>query len=117
MAQFLDVDGFAEMFRPLSDVEANVAVPLLEVADRWIRDRKSEIADDDASAKVVVFEIMRSALLYGKYAGLSSFQETTSRSTKAGTLGTADVERFVTDRHRQMLGLALSPRPAYHFGD
>lgn len=103
------------MFRPLSAAEYNVATPLLEVADQWIRDHKPGIDDDDPGAKVVVFEIVRSAMLYGKYAGLSSFQETTGNRAKAGAIDSSEVERFVTERHREILGLKRLAGPRGHF--
>lgn len=115
MADFLDVTAFAAMFRPLTTAETNVATPLLKVVDGWIRDRKPGIADDDPAAKVVVFQVVRTALIYGKYAGLSSFQDTTGDRTKAGTFDASDVEGFITDEHRQMLGLALRAGPRGSF--
>lgn len=115
MDPFLEVSDFVAMFRPLSAAETAVATPLLEVASEWIRAHKPGIAIDDPAAIVVTFEVTRDALMYGKYAGLTQFQETTAHRTKAGTIDTASVEKWITDRHRRILGISVLASPAYHF--
>lgn len=115
MSPFIDASAFATMFRPLSAAETAVAAPLLEVVSNWIREQKPDIADEDPAAKLVCFEVTRDALVYGKYAGLTDFSETTGRRTKSGTINTAEIERFVTDRHRRMLGVEILAGPAYSF--
>lgn len=112
---FLDAAAFTDMFRPLSDAEDRQVTPLLQVVSDWIRDRKPDIEDDDPAAIVVTFEVAREALLYGKYGGLSSFDEETSHSKSSGTLQFREIERFITSRHRQMLGLIASAGPRGHF--
>lgn len=112
---FLTADDFAGMFRPLSDAETEVAGLLVDVASTWIRDKAPNTAIDDPAAKVVVFEVTRDALLYGKYAVLSSFTQQTGHSVKSGTIDRDEIERFVTDRHRRMLGIPLRAAPVGHF--
>lgn len=112
---FLNAAAFAAMFRPLSAAETAVATPLLQVVSDWIRTKKPDIANDDQAAKVVCFEIVREALTYGKYSGLSDFSETVGRRTLSGTVSSADIEGFITDRHRRMLGISTTARPAYSF--
>ncbi len=114
-APFLDATAFADMFRPLRAAETAVATPLLQVVSDWIRDKKPDIAADSQAAKIVCFEVVRDALVYGKYAGLSEFSETVGRRTMAGTFNTSDVEQFITDRHRRMLGISATARPRYSF--
>lgn len=106
MPLFLEVTAFATMFgRPLRASETAVAAPLLEVVDGWIRERKPDLPFDDPAAILVAFEVTRDALMYGKYGPLSSFQDTVAHRTKAGTIDAKFVERFITDRHREMLGI------------
>ena len=106
MLPFLDAGAFAAMFgRALSSAESAQATPLLEVVSSWIREQKPDIIASDPAAKVVTFEVVRDALVYGKYGPLSSFQDTTGDRTKAGTLDASSVVRFITDRHREMLGI------------
>jgi hypothetical protein len=113
---FLDAAAFAAMFRPLTAAETGQATPLLEVVSKWIRDNKPGIEYDDPAAKVVVFEVVREALVYGKYRPLSSFQDTTAHRTKAGTFDPNVALQFITDRHRAMLGIELTTAaPVGHF--
>jgi hypothetical protein len=106
---FLDAEAFSEMLgRDLSDAETLQVTPLLEVVSTWITDRLPNISDSDPAAIVVAFEVVREALLYGKYGGLSSFDEETSHSKWSGTIQFREIERFITSRHRQMLGLVVS---------
>lgn len=114
-APFLDATTFADMFRPLSDAESEVVEPYLDVVSNWIRDNKPGVADDDPAAKVVTFEVTRDALLYGDFGPLVSFSNTMGPRTKSGTLDPGAVERFITDRHRRMLGIALRAAPAFNF--
>jgi hypothetical protein len=115
MNPFLDAAAFADMFRPLSDAEELLVTPLLEVVSTWIRDRKPGIADDDAAAIVVTFEVVREALAYGRFGGLSQFKETTSHSESSGTFTSRDIERFISGRHRQILGLGSTTGARGHF--
>lgn len=107
MAQFLDEAAFAAMFgRSLTSAESAVANPMLEVVDRWIRDNKPGITDDDPAAKVVSFEVTRDALICGEFGPMTSFTKTMGPRTRAATIDRDAVSRFVTSRHRQMLGLS-----------
>jgi hypothetical protein len=106
-APFLDVDAFAEMFRPLSDPESETAGAYLEVASNWIRDQLPEIAADDPAARIVVFEVTRDALLYGDIGPFTSFSKTMGPRSRSGTIDRGSVEKFITDRHRRMLGILL----------
>lgn len=113
---FLDAEAFSEMLgRDLSDAETLQVTPLLEVISTWITDRLPHITDSDPAAIVVSFEVVREALLYGKYRGLSTFDEETSHSKSAGTIRLSEIERFITSRHRQMLGLVVSAGARGHF--
>lgn len=105
---FLDVDVFAGMFRPLSDAESEVAEPYLEVVSDWIRDNKTDVSADDPAAKIVVFEVVREALLYGDVTPLASFSKTMGPRSRSGTFDRVAVEKFITDRHRLMLGISVS---------
>lgn len=105
---FLSVDDFADMFRPLSDPESELAGPYLEVVSDWIRDKKTDVSDDDPAAKIVVFEVVREALLYGDLGPLTSFSKTMGPRSRSGTFDRGAVEKFITVRHRHMLGITVS---------
>ncbi|SHY74731.1 Uncharacterised protein [Mycobacteroides abscessus subsp. bolletii] len=115
MTDFLDVEAFAAMFRPLSAAEKLVAAPLLTVVSDWIRDKKPAIADDDPAAKVVTFEVTRDALMYGEFGPVSSFTKTVGHRTKQAAIDREAVEKFIARRHYRMLGLALQAKARGHF--
>ena len=118
MEPFLSVARFTAMFRPLSSEEAKLAAPLLDVVSEWIRANKPGISPDDPAAIVVCFQVLRTALTHGKYAGLASFTETVAHRTRSGAFDTRTAEaigRLITDSHRLLLGIALVGEPAYCF--
>lgn len=112
---FLSKAQFVDWFRPLSDPESEVVEPYLEVVSTWIRDNKPDVADDDAAARVVTFEVTRDALLYGDFGPLVSFSKTMGPRSRSGTIDRSAVEKFVTDRHRRMLGLSVRAGARGHF--
>lgn len=115
MADFLDAATFATWTKNPAWATDPVSASLLTVVSDWIRDKKPSIADDDQAAKIVVFEVTREAMLFGRYSGLSSFEETTGHSSRSGTLRWREIEKFITSRHRQMLGLMSVAAPRGHF--
>jgi hypothetical protein len=108
---FLDAATFAEWFRPLSSAEDLLAESLLQVVSDWIRNHKPGVADDDAAAQVVTFEVTRDALLYGDFGPLTSFSKTVGPRVKSATFDRTAVEKFITDRHRRMLGISVLASP------
>lgn len=115
-APYLSISDFqAEYQGALTAGEVTTATRLLQVASDRIRALKPD-ADDDA-AKQVVFEIVRDAANYGDLAVLSDFQNTTSRRTEAGTFDESMkiVNDYLSDRHRQLLGIPLLAAPVYNF--
>jgi hypothetical protein len=115
---FLQVNEFTPMFRPLSAAEALVAELLLQVASNWIRDpqRRPYIADDDPAARLVVFEVVRDSLLYGKYRRFSTFTNTTGHRTEEGAWAADALASLdFTDRHRVMLGISVRAAPVFNF--
>lgn len=114
-APFLDATAFAAMFRPLRAAEIAVATPLLQAVSDWIRDKKPDIAADDPAAILVCFQVVRHELMYGKYAGLTDFAETVGRRSMSGSISAADVDQYITDAHRTMLGISIHARPRYSF--
>ncbi len=116
-APFLDAGTFAGWAKKPEWVSDQLAASVLVVVSDWIRDNKSGIADDDKAAQVVAFEVTRDTLLYGDLGPYASMQKTTSHSSRSGVIDRRVVERFITERHLRILGLATYPKPAYHFGD
>lgn len=115
---FLSLADFPTWFgQTLTAAQTALAGPMLQVASDRIRELKPAIADNDPAAKVVVFEIVRDALIYGHLDKLSSFQNITSRRQEAGTFDemAKAVDDLLTGRHKALLGIFT--KPAYYFGD
>lgn len=116
MSPFLEIEAFATQYRqPLDAGQTAIAERLLRVASDWIRGRKPDV-DEDA-AQQVVFEVVRDALLYGDVSKLSSWQNTTSKRTEAGTFDAAlaMITAYLTDAHKRLLGIPLRAAPRGHF--
>lgn len=112
---FVSLQDFEASFRPLKASETQTAEWLLQVASDWIRDRKPDISDGSVAAKLVVTEVVSTALRWNKYGPLSSFTEQTSHSTMSGTFADAGTLLDFTDRHRELLGLPIVSPPQYSF--
>lgn len=113
MALFLDAAEFtAKLDRDLDAGEEAQLGDLLAAADEWIRERKPGIEDDNPSARVVVFEVVRDALEFGIYARFQMFSRTTGGRTVTGML--KDALPFLP-RHFQMLGLTAIAAPEFDF--
>lgn len=115
---FLEIDQFAEEFdRALTDGERSQAERLLIVVSDYIRLRAPGASG--LAAEQVVFEVVRDAITYGPYERLSSFENETDKRRERGTFDYAVkvLDEILTAKHRQMLGISSSPRPAYYFGD
>lgn len=115
-APFLEVGDFETQFgHDLSAAENPVASRLLQVVSDWIRGHKPDVLADDPAAQLVTFEVTREALLYGDVIPLGSFTKTVGPRTKAGTFDPIAVEKFITDRHRRILGIPVLAGPSYNF--
>lgn len=122
MTPFLDAAAFATMLgRSLTAAESAQATPLLQVVAEWIRDHKpgidgDESAPTDPAAIVVSFEVVRDALSSGDFGPFTSFTKGMGPRTRSATIDRdAFVSRFITGRHRLMLGLAAKAAPRGHF--
>lgn len=116
-APFLGIDDFQTQFgRDLSDAETPVATRLLQVVSDWIRGHMppNTVADPTA-AELVTFEVTREALLYGDVIPLGAFSKTVGPRTKSGTFDPTSVEKFITDRHRRILGIPVLAGPRGNF--
>jgi hypothetical protein len=113
---FLDIGAFETQFgRDLSDAETPVATRLLQVVSDWIRDNKPDALDDDPAAQLVTFEVTRDALRYGDFGPLISFSNTVGPRAKSGTFDRGSIEKFITDRHRRILGISVLAGPRGKF--
>jgi hypothetical protein len=119
MDPFLDPSTFASWAKNPTWGSDPLVEPLLTVASDWIRERRPGIAADDQAAQVVVFEVARDALMAGEFGPYSEFTKTVGHRTRSATISRASIERFITDRHRRMLGIALvaAPRGRFPRGD
>jgi hypothetical protein len=117
VAPFLDAAAFVVMLAPetLTSGEYELATPLLQVVSDWIRDKKPGIADDDPAAIVVSFEVVRDALLSGKFGPFTSFAKTMGPRSRSATIDREALSKFVTGRHRLMLGLGAKAAPRGNF--
>lgn len=114
MAAFLDVGTFAAWAkRP--DWDSELAAMLLDVVADWIRDRKPDLAGDDQAAQIVSFEVTRDTLMYGDLGPFKQGEKRTAHSSRSYALDRAVIEKFITDRHRRMLGVSLRAAPRGHF--
>jgi hypothetical protein len=113
---YLEIEEFTTQFgRALSVAETPVATRLLQVVSDWIRGQKSD-ADLTVAAQVV-FEVVRDAINFGAYEGLSQFQNTTAHRTEAGTFDAEmkAVDDYLTDRQKRLLGIPLRAVPLGSF--
>lgn len=115
MADFLDAATFADWAKNPAWATDQLAASLLWVVSDWIRERKPDLNDDDQAARVVSFEVTRDALMYGDFGPMSSFSRTVGPRSKSGTIDRGVVEKFITDRHRRMLGISLRAAPRGRF--
>ncbi|AEL98171.1 head-to-tail adaptor [Mycobacterium phage BigNuz] len=115
MADFLDAETLADWAKQPAWADSELAGAWLTVVSDWIRDNKPGIAADDQAAKIVVFEVTRDALLAGDLGPYSAVTKTTSHSSRQVTIDRAEVEKFITPRHRRMLGLGGMAAPRGHF--
>lgn len=117
MPDFADIDDLTNGWRSLSDTEKLDAAAKIAAVSSWIRDRKPDLADDNANAKFVVVDVVRFALTNAKYAGHSSYSRTVGGVTRSGTLVDPGGSLVITDFHRQLLGISNNAEPQYFFGD
>lgn len=119
MDPFLDPATFATWAKNPAWGSDLLVEPLLKVASDWIWDHRPGIAVDDQAAQVVVFEVTRDALMAGEFGPYSEFTKTVGHRTRSATISRASIERFITERHRQMLGIAqmAAPRGRFPRGD
>lgn len=115
MADFLSTAAFADWAKNPSWESDQLATSLLTVVSDWIRDHKPDVADDDPAAQIVCFEVTRDALMAGEYGPFEDFSKTVAHRARAVTIDRAALEKFITDRHRRMLGLPLLAGPRGRF--
>lgn len=118
MDPFLTAAAFANWAKKPEWASSQLATSALTVVSDWIRDNKPGIGADDEGAKLVTFEVAQTTMAVAELGGpYESAEKKTAHSSRAVTIDRELVERFITDRHRQMLGLATFAKPAYYFGD
>ncbi len=115
MEPFLDVATFATWAKKPGWVGDPLATSLLQLVSDWIRERKPDIAQDDPGAQVVTFEVTRDSMMYGDFGPQTAYLKATSHSQRSGTIDRAVVEKFITDRHRRMLGIGVKAAPRRRF--
>jgi hypothetical protein len=112
---FLTLTQFGAEFGTLTSAQSLTADRLLGVVSEYIRARKPDA--DEGTAAQVVFEIVRDALNFGPYERLSHFENETSKRREAGTFDYAAkvLDELLTDKHKQMLGIARVAEPLFNF--
>ncbi len=115
MSPFLEAATFATWAKKPAWATDPLAASLLQLVSDWIRERKPDIADDDPAAQVVTFEVTRDSLVYGDFGPQTAYLKATSHSQRSGTIDRAVIEKFITDRHRRMLGLGVKAAPRGRF--
>lgn len=117
MAEFATADDIARGRRPFTDDEKLDVEALIAAAGQWIRRRRPDIPDSDPTAKLVVTQVVRTAVDMAKHAGLSSFSKATGGVSRSGTLANPGELLVFTDFQRELLGIPKGPMPKGHFGD
>ncbi|WP_064076696.1 hypothetical protein [Prescottella equi] len=122
MPEYATADEVARGRRPLTadqrlDVEA-----LIAAAGKWIRDRRTDcgkpaIPVDDPTAKLVVLQVVRTALGTEEYAGHISYSRVVGGLSESGTLANPGEFLMFTDFHHQLLGIPTTAMPRATFGD
>ncbi|NKT17590.1 hypothetical protein GS907_07180 [Rhodococcus hoagii] len=106
-----------ENWRPLKQEESSWAGLLLEAAERWIRRKRPNIADDDPDAKIVTIAVVKNALIAGEHEGFVSFSRALGPRSKSGTLSNPDAALVWLDWMKDQLGISQSALPVATFGD
>lgn len=101
--------------RPLNSTQTADAQLMLEAAADWIRERRPDIDEQDAKAKLVSIHVVRTALMTSQYAGLSTFSKTVGGITRSGTLSNPGELLDFTDFHKELLGISFRAGPRWHF--
>ena len=117
---FLDVPMFAAMLgRALTTAEESNAELLLGSAARRIRDRITDIAWDNDDARLVSFQVVKSAIataaLPDYVVGHSSYAKTVGEKTHSGVPTNPDALLVFTDYHWAQLGISPNPKPKWRF--
>ncbi|NKR61705.1 hypothetical protein GS474_23895 [Rhodococcus hoagii] len=108
--------------RPFNDDEKIDIEAMIAAAGKWIQDRriesgKPELPATDPTAQLVVVQVVRTAFDMAKHAGLSSFSKATGGVSRSGTIANPGELLVFTEFHRKLLGISLSAKPSYTFGD
>lgn len=123
MTAFATTTDVSGTWRALSAAETAYADLLLDAAAVWIRGRKPGIADDDAAARIVSIEVVRSALQKNKLEGLNTYTRTVGGRTESWTgARTATAEELArtlefSQYHQQLLGIWKPTGPRYTMGN
>ena len=115
MPDFIEVDQVEQMWRPLSAAEKELAGLLITAASVWIREKKPGIADDSAAAQLVVFDLVKTVLLPGEWAGYSQWSVTVGGRSRSGTLSDAAAMVALTPWQLMLLGISQTPDPSWNF--
>jgi len=116
---FLTVEQFEGMWRTLTAPQKVFAELALKVASNRIRDLKPEIPEDDLAAQLVVHDMVKTAIVTGRYPGHNSYQESAGGTNLSGNLTIVGGSLELTDTHLRMLGLPVTAggAPKWFFGD
>ena len=114
---FLDVDGYEALAGPLDESGRPLASLLLQAASARIREMSPGASPDSAVARLVAFEVVRSAMASGAMAGHVSYSKGIGPWTKSGTLSNPEAALRFSDEHRRLLGVSPNGQPHYRFGD
>lgn len=119
MDPFLDLAAFQGLWDgpPLTAQQKNIVTLLLGVASKWIYNHSPGIAQDDASAKFVVYDVVSTAVRYQKYSKLSTFNKVTGHRVDGGTFTDPMKALEFTDTHKQLLGIPLTATAVSQFFD
>lgn len=117
MDDFATRDDIPDGWRPLTAAEQIDVLGKIAAVSHWIRQNRPDLPADDAQAKYVVVDVVRSALSNAKHAGHSSYSRTVGGVTRSGTLVDPGGTLVITAFHRELLGISIAGAPQWNFGD
>ncbi|WP_336793010.1 hypothetical protein [Gordonia malaquae] len=119
---FLTVQQLESQWRGLTTAEKTLAESLLDSAGVAIREayreaRGVDIDDAHPAAVTVSFDMVRTAISTGAYAGHTAYSRTEGPRAKGGTLIAPGGSLELTDWHRKQLGLPIGTLAQAYFDD
>ena len=123
-ADFATTTDLVNYWRPLNNTQIARAGILLALASVLIRQEAKSVDSDVATGvlssqvpKWVAMDMVKTAMLPGKYEGRSQFSRTVGPYVDSATLVNPAGTLVMTKDHAKKLGIGEATAPIFHFGD